>query len=252
MPTLCSTVEDQTGKLTSAEKARIESVLAQCAGKVGVEFDVLVVHQVPGRNFRDHAMAERKRMAAEGRNSILLVVALADRHVELATSPKYNNLFTKSVTHNLLLTSAVPLLREARLAQGILAAVEAAMELIANPSRGSTGGKGAIRKWIGALAGAALAMVLVGGTAGYQYYRLHTCRGCGTWGNYETHVVHEATPTEEGLKEHSFHCPRCQTNYVWETVISRVDTSSDSGFSGSDSGSSSSSSSSDGGGGADF
>jgi uncharacterized membrane protein YgcG len=204
-----------------------------------------VVATVPGRAFRNHAVQERKRVSADYPNSILVVVALADRHVEISTSPRHRALFTPTVTKQLLEKSTVPFLRSGRVADGIVAAVNAiADQLMAKPSTARYGGGLTVRQWALKLFLTAIALGIAGFVA-FLACRNHICRGCGAWGNYKTRAVQAASAGQNGVKEHVFQCPRCKTNYHWQTSFSYSDTSDSFGSDSSGGGS-------DGGGGADY
>lgn len=238
-------IHDDEGHLDLQARSVVEQAVAAAAQRTGVEFIVLVVTSVPGRAFREHAIEQRRKLSAHRDSSLLLVLAVGDRHVELATSPKHNALFTPSLSQRLLVKESVPLLRQHRWGDGIVAAVNACAGLLSGEVKPSAYGgtaQGNPKVFFAVLGSIGL---IIASIFGFQYHRNHTCRGCGTWGNYEAYVVTAATSYSEGVKEHSFHCPNCKTNYNWTTTISRSsdDNNSSSGSAGGGS---------DGGGGADF
>lgn len=244
MATVSFKLEDQTGRLTATERQQLERVLAEDVQKSGVELNVLVVNAVADRAFRQHAVEQRRRLSTDYTNSILVVVDMGDRHVEIATAPQYSEKFTPTVTNRLLVKSAVPFLRDGQLANGIAATLDAVTDLLM--SKTATGGTTAVQpKKLLAIVG--LIVALIGGIFGFQSYRNHTCRGCGAWGSYAARELRAATSSQAGLREHSFHCNRCQTNYTWQTSVSYSDSSSSSSDSGGGGGGGG-----DGGGGADF
>lgn len=241
-------LEDQTGTLTDTQKRAVERALAAAGARTGVECDVLVLASVSGRDFRRHAVRERTRVSADYANSILVVVTLVDRHVEIATSPRHGALFTPAATAQLLRNSAVPLLRNGRVAEGIIAAVNAIADLLTEKGSTAHNGAGPNMRQSAALVFVAAIGLGIAALIGYQACRNRICRGCGAWGRHHARTVLVASPGQDGLEEHTFQCPRCKTNYHWQTSVSystSSDSSSGDSFS-SDSGSS------DGGGGADF
>jgi uncharacterized membrane protein YgcG len=246
MPAPHYQVYDETRRLSAEERQSVENALAVAARKTGAEFLALVVETVAGRAFRQHAVEQRRFLSKNAGNSILIVVALGDRHVEIATNPKHNQLLTPALTNRLLVRNAVPPLRAGRVAEGIVASANAVVDLLTGVTAPAI--YGGTRKSGAKTVFAVLAAVVltIAGILGHHSYKNHTCRGCHAWGHYETHVLRSATSAQDGLEEHVFNCPRCHTNYTWVTTIAYSDSSSSSGADASSGGGG------DGGGGADF
>jgi uncharacterized membrane protein YgcG len=76
------------------------------------------------RAFRQHAMAVRRQLSERYERSIVVVVAVADRHIEIATARDYAEHFDAAVCNALLLQHAVPAMREGRTADAIAATLE--------------------------------------------------------------------------------------------------------------------------------
>jgi uncharacterized membrane protein YgcG len=252
---------DTVGLLDDAESQRLQAAAAAVLGDFRVELIVYVVDSVQGRDFREHAVASRSRMASDKDNSILLVVSLRDRHAEIATAPRYAGLFTPDAASALLRRTLVPLMREDRPVDAVASALGGMCQRL----KGGAGRRPFARKY--RVAAAILALVLaLAGVAIWSYVRGHTCKHCGGWCRIETLVTQEATQVSTGTKELHYSCSRCGGHYVEVRtlpVLSSSDStsswtdSSSSDFGSSDSSSSSSDSGdsgggSDGGGGADW
>lgn len=123
-------VVDDAGVLTPAERERLATTATWSEAE-------LIVHLVPSvvkRAFRQHAMAVRRQLSERYERSVVVVVAVADRHIEIATARGYAGHFDAAACNALLLQHAVPAMREGRTADALAATLEAlARRLAAAP-----------------------------------------------------------------------------------------------------------------------
>lgn len=113
-------VVDDAGVLTPAERER----LAATATWSEVELIVHLVPSVAKRAFRQHAMAVRRQLSQRYERSVVVVVAVADRHIEIATARGYAGHLDAAASNALLLQHAVPAMREGRTADALAATLE--------------------------------------------------------------------------------------------------------------------------------
>jgi uncharacterized membrane protein YgcG len=113
-------IVDDAGALTPAERERLATTATWSEAE-------LIVHLVPSvvkRAFRQHAMAVRRQLSERYERSVVVVVAVADRHIEIATARCYAGHFDATVCNALLLQNAAPAMREGRTADAIAATLE--------------------------------------------------------------------------------------------------------------------------------
>lgn len=99
----------------------------------GAELIVMAVPAVSRRAFREHAVGARRIVSERPERSILLVVATGDRHVEIATAPRFARHFPPAATALLLQGSAVPHLRSGDLPGALEAGMAAVVDALAAP-----------------------------------------------------------------------------------------------------------------------
>jgi uncharacterized membrane protein YgcG len=113
-------IVDDAGVLTPAERERLATTATWSEAE-------LIVHLVPSvvkRAFRQHAMAVRRQLSQHYERSVVVVLAVADRHLEIATAKGYAGLFDAAACNALLLQHAVPAMREGRTADALAATLE--------------------------------------------------------------------------------------------------------------------------------
>ncbi len=234
---------DPDGVLGPDDRARLSSVVGGFPGEASAEVIVQIVPAVPGRRFREHAMAARREHSRHPERSLILVVSLEDRHAELATAPLWNDRFTAATSHGLLAEHFVPAMRAGDLVQALAGSLAAIGNKLgaATPASASSGPGWWRVDGIFCLVAAVFAYL-------FPFVRNHTCRECRSWGDYSERVVVAATYVSEGRNESHFRCRKCGADYTEIHSIPVLSSSSDSSW---DSGGSSGGSS-DGGGGADW
>ena len=158
-------IVDEAGSLTAEE---ISQLAAMSVGDQA-EFLVLIVGSVERRAFHEHAVTSRRHLSSRYDRSILVVVALADRHIEIATAPRHAARLGASATRAILERHAVPALRDGRLADAIAAVLDELTWTLAQPPSGRRplGGVRNAPVWlaltiIAALIGAILAFMISG------------------------------------------------------------------------------------------
>ena len=115
-----SRIVDDAGVLTPVERERLAATATWSEAE-------LIVHLVPSvvkRAFRQHAVAVRRQLSERYERSVIVVVAVADRHIEIATARSYAEHFDAATCNALLLQHAVPAMREGRIADAIAATLE--------------------------------------------------------------------------------------------------------------------------------
>lgn len=113
-------IVDDAGVLTAAERERLAAVTPGSSAE-------LIVHLVPSvakRAFRQHAVAVRRQLSDHYERSVIVVLAVGDRHIEIATATGYADRFDAAACNALLQLHAVPALREGRLADALAATLE--------------------------------------------------------------------------------------------------------------------------------
>lgn len=113
-------VVDDAGVLTPAERER----LAATASRSEAELIVHLVPSVVKRAFRQHAVAVRRQLSERYERSVIVVLAVADRHIEIATARGYAGHLGADACNALLQLHAVPALREGRTADALAATLE--------------------------------------------------------------------------------------------------------------------------------
>jgi uncharacterized membrane protein YgcG len=113
-------IVDDAGVLSPADRNR----LAATATWSGAELIVHLVPSVTKRAFRQHAMAVRRQLSQHYERSVIVVLAVADRHIEIATASGYADRFDAATCNAILLQHAVPALREGRTADALAATLE--------------------------------------------------------------------------------------------------------------------------------
>lgn len=111
---------DDAGLLTPAERERLAATASWSEAE-------LLVHLVPSvvkRAFRQHAVAVRRQLSQRYERSVIVVLAVADRHIEIATARGYADHLGADACHALLQLHAVPALREGRTADALAATLE--------------------------------------------------------------------------------------------------------------------------------
>lgn len=233
---------DEGGVLGPAVRERLAEVVACFPAGVGpVEVVVQIVDTVPGRCFRDHAIAARRDHATDAARSLALVLARQDRHVELATAPCWAEVFTPPASAALLAMNFVPAMRAGDLPRALAATLAA----IGGQLERADASPPARSRWVRIGIPVAAALITLAGF-GFVQAREHLCRQCRSWGEVSSVVLAEPTYQQEGRREIRFHCPKCDAEYreVRAIPVRSNDTGSDTG-SGAGGGD-------DGGGGADW
>ena len=113
-------IVDDAGVLTPAERERLAATATRSQAE-------LIIHLVPSvvkRAFRQHAVAVRRQLSLHYERSIIVVLAVADRHIEIATARDYAGHLGPDACHALLQQHAVPALREGRTADALAATLE--------------------------------------------------------------------------------------------------------------------------------
>lgn len=239
-------LEDETGRLDVDARDRLLAVLQQAERGTQAEFIVRVVAKVPWRAWRRQAVADRARLSSMSGRSILILVAIDDRHVEVATAPRFQSIFDSATTNALLTAHFVPRMRQDDLAGALQAAIPAlAQRLAAGPASPTARRTSADKAGILVVLAA---FVLILGFFTWRFVSDHLCPVCRSWGAVEHRVLEPATTTSQGRGEREFSCVACGMHRVETEILPRE---SDSGSWGSDAGSDSGGSS-DGGGGADW
>ncbi len=113
-------VVDDAGVLTPAERER----LAATARRSEAELIVHLVPSVAKRAFRQHAVAVRRQLSHHYERSVIVVLAVADRHIEIATAKGYAAHFDADACRTLLMQHAVPAMREGRTVDALAATLE--------------------------------------------------------------------------------------------------------------------------------
>lgn len=259
--------------LSARDLKAIQFALGPVLSDCQAEFIVTLVDSVPGRKFREHAMASRRKLARDQTTSLILVIAVKDRHAEIATAPQFADRFTPAASTALLKAGLVPLMRRGRIADAIVSAVTGMRELLRRvdgreatalawsrargPQRRRAFSPGVFLLVIPAIF---LAIMVFGPIQSCR--QEHACRYCGKWCSITTKELKTATYSATGLSRRHYVCTGCGTNYSYTVVLPVLSASSDSsswssdssssGSDSSSSGSDSSSGGSDGGGGADW
>jgi uncharacterized membrane protein YgcG len=235
---------DVAGEIPPEAREQLLALVRRLPDGHPFELLVQVVATVPGRRFRDQAVASRHEHSVNPDRSLIVVVSRDDRHVELATAPCWAGRFSEAESHALLATRFVPAMKAGDLPRALGETIRAIVARLDGPPV-----RPARSPAVAVGIGVGLAVLL--GVCGvlFTFVRNHTCRECRGWCDYSERELVAATYTSEGRSEVHFHCGKCGADYTEIRSIPVRSSSSDSSGSSSDSGSDSSS---DGGGGADW
>jgi uncharacterized protein len=127
--------------LSPAERARLETRLADAERATGVQMVIALFRSLEGENLEDYSirLAERWRIGQRGldRGAILLVF-VNDRKVRLEVGYGLEPVVPDAVASRIVREVVAPRFREGRYADGLAAAVEAVLERV-EPARGPPG-----------------------------------------------------------------------------------------------------------------
>jgi uncharacterized membrane protein YgcG len=125
-----SKIFDEGRRLSESEQNAVLETIAMFESETGYEFYVLIVDSVDNKNYQSHARLMRQTWAHNIDKSLMLVIAINDRHAELAATYELSNLFTLEFTNSLLVTHFVPDMHQGCLSAAILKFVAACQKAI--------------------------------------------------------------------------------------------------------------------------
>ena len=239
---MSKTVNDFAGLLPPDAEQRIDADLSQLEKETGIEMTVVTLSRqevfAPDMTFEDFAtgLFNTWGIGDKTRNDgILVLVMHTDRAMRIELGRAYGNDWD-SVAENVVDNSFLPDFRNDRYQQGIETGVSNVISRIARPfhareeppkPEGKSG-------WWAALIAVPVAFFMF---FGRLKDRLTRCPQCGARGIHTSRqVTTSATLSSKGEGIKTTTCRSCDYHYSAPYVISRVRTSSGSGFGGGSSG----------------
>lgn len=115
-----SKVFDNNCRLQESERLSVLNEIELFESETGSEFHVLIIDSVEDKRFQTYARLTRLERSHNIDNSLMFVIALNDKHAELATTYALSSLFTDGFTNNLLVKNFVPDMRQGKLCVAIV------------------------------------------------------------------------------------------------------------------------------------
>jgi uncharacterized membrane protein YgcG len=179
---------------------------------------LLIVRSIYGEDAREHARRMRQTMTFSTESSCIFVIALDDRHAELAVNSKFSTGFTPDQTTKLLTDNFVPSMRGNRLCEGIINTI-VAIQLTIRPDfliscRRRT--SGLFKKRV--LVPFMLFVVIVIWQL-FGWIQTHRCPKCEKLLSIHSEVLTYSTYSSTGLRETSYDCKHCEHHSSKKVII---------------------------------
>lgn len=132
-PTLTGRVVDEAGLLSSSVKRDLENRFADYERATSNQVVVVTLRSLQGYSIEDYGYQLGRHWAIgqqDEDNGVLLIVAPKERKVRIEVGYGLEGQLTDALSHNIIQTQILPLFRQAKFEQGIVAGSQAVLDVL--------------------------------------------------------------------------------------------------------------------------